>query len=154
MPSRNADVEDVLGHEREHGVIQEKSAVLFDFDWARHWSSGAAAYLGFDEAVQGIYNDTSCDLSFPGISEELATLLVARKVAAVGLDTASLDPGSCKSFIAHRILLGNGIYGIENVNANISLVPPKGSTLLVMPFKLTGGTGAPSRVIAFLPPPL
>ena len=63
---------------------------------------------------------------------------------------ASLDPGCSKDFAVHRILLGAGIYGIENVNENISLLPRTGFTLLVMPIKLVGGSGAPARVTAVL----
>lgn len=54
-------------------------------------------------------------------------------------------------FVAHRILLAAGIYGIENINSNIDLLPRTGFTLLVMPFKLAGGSGAPARVVATVP---
>lgn len=64
---------------------------------------------------------------------------------------ASLDTGNSTDFIAHRILLGAGIYGIENLNGNIDLVPSAGSTLIVMPMKLAGGSGAPARVVATIP---
>lgn len=64
---------------------------------------------------------------------------------------ASLDPGNSADFIAHRILLGAGIYGIENINGNIDLLPRSGFTLLVMPLKLAGGSGAPARVVATIP---
>jgi len=48
-------------------------------------------------------------------------------------------------------LLGAGIYGIENVNHEIELLPPTGASLQVMPLKIKGGSGAPARVLAFLP---
>lgn len=63
------------------------------------------------------------------------------------------DPGWCKSFDSHRVLLSAGIYGIENLSPALAQLPPRGATLCVMPLKLSGGTGAPSRVVAFLPPP-
>ena len=75
-----------------------------------------------------------------------------RGVAAVGLDTASLDPGACKAFTAHRVLLAAGIYGIENLT-NVAMLPAKGATVVVAPLKLAGGSGAPARVFAFVPPP-
>jgi kynurenine formamidase len=62
---------------------------------------------------------------------------------------ASLDAGYSRDFIAHQIILGAGIYGIENVNGNIDLLPTTGATLVVMPMKITGGSGAPARVVAF-----
>ena len=64
---------------------------------------------------------------------------------------ASLDPGSSKTFEAHRILLGAGIYGIENLNSNIDALPALGASLIVMPMKLEGGSGAPARVVAAIP---
>ena len=40
---------------------------------------------------------------------------------------------------------------IENLNENTNLLPIKGFTMLVMPFKITGGSGAPARVVAMIP---
>lgn len=64
---------------------------------------------------------------------------------------ASLDAGSSQDFVAHRILLGAGIYGIENLNGEVENIPLTGATLQVMPMKITGGSGAPARVFAALP---
>lgn len=64
---------------------------------------------------------------------------------------ASLDPGSSKTFETHRILLGAGIYGIENIHENIFALPPTGASLIVMPMKIQGGSGAPARVVAAIP---
>ena len=107
--------------------------------------------MGYDEKTMGKYNHQP--LNFPGIGKEAAQLFVERKIAAVGLDTASLDPGSCVDFYAHRILLGAGIYGIENLNSNIDNLPTnKSFTLVVMPLKLKGGSGSPSRIFAITKP--
>ena len=76
---------------------------------------------------------------------------VSRRVAGVGVDTASIDAGSSKDFIVHKILLSNGIYGIENINTHLGELPPRGSTLFVMPMKIGGGSGAPARVCALIP---
>jgi kynurenine formamidase len=64
---------------------------------------------------------------------------------------ASIDAGSSKDFIAHRILLGAGVYGIENLNSEIDHLPPVGTTIMVMPLKLTGGSGSPARIICLVP---
>jgi kynurenine formamidase len=90
------------------------------------------------------------NLHFPGIGREAAELLAARGVSGVGIDTASLDPGPSKDFIAHRVLNGAGIYGLENV-ANLEQVPETGATVIALPMKIAGGTGGPARVIAILP---
>jgi kynurenine formamidase len=64
---------------------------------------------------------------------------------------ASLDPGSRQDFAAHCALLGAGVYGIENINGNIDRLPATGCTLVVMPMKIAGGSGAPARVAAIIP---
>ena len=143
----------IAAHEAAHGTLPRGCIVLCDTDWAQHYPSGAARYLGHDEATQGAFDPAVHTLHFPGIAADAAQLLVARGVAAVGLDTASLDPGRCKTFDAHRTLLAAGVYGVENLSGELRRLPPRGSTVMVMPLKLTGGSGAPARVVAFLPPP-
>jgi len=85
------------------------------------------------------------------ISKEAAEFLAKqRKLDGVGIDTASLDHGPSKDFIAHQILNGANIYGLENV-ANLERLPAKGATLIALPMKIKGGTGGPVRIIAILP---
>jgi kynurenine formamidase len=140
--------DDIIQFEASYGQLNHGDIVLIRTGWHKYYSLGAKAYLGFDETTEGPYDDNSV-LSFPGISKEAANLFVERKVRAVGLDTASLDTGASRDFIAHQILLGNGIYGIENINGSIEMLPNIGATLMVMPMKVTGGSGAPARVVAF-----
>ncbi len=77
-------------------------------------------------------------------------LLVERRVAGVGIDTASMDYGQSKDFITHQALNGAGIYGLENI-ANLEKVPVKGATLIALPMKIKGGSGGPVRIVALLP---
>lgn len=141
----------ILQHEAEHGALPAGCILLCNTGWATFYAQGAKAYLGFDERTDGKYDSATSTLAFPGVTQAAAELLVQRRVAAVGLDTASLDPGWCTAFSAHRTLLSAGIYGIENLT-RLGMVPPRGATVVVMPLKLTGGSGAPCRVIAFVPP--
>jgi kynurenine formamidase len=133
---------DIRGWERMHGVIRGRTIVLFRTGWGRHWPD-RKKYLGDDKP-----GDAS-NLHFPGLSREAAELLVARKVDGVGIDTASLDYGQSKDFIAHQILNGADIYGLENV-ANLERLPAVGSTVIALPMKIKGGTGGPVRIIAIL----
>ena len=139
----------VLAHEAAHGALPRGCIVLCDTGWAAEFALGAAAYLGF--AGPGLPADASA-LDFPGIARDAAELLALRGVAAVGIDTASLDPGACRSFDAHRVLLSRGVYGIENLTGGVTTLPPRGFTVVVMPMKIAGGSGAPARVIAYVPP--
>lgn len=134
---------DIAGWERNHGRIPAGSAVLIRTGWGRFWPD-RRKYLGTDKPgdVAG--------LRFPGIGVEAAKMLVARGIRAVGIDTPSLDHGRSKDFLAHRILLAENIYGLENV-ANMEKLPATGATLIALPMKIAGGSGAPVRIVALLP---
>ncbi len=135
---------DLAAWESVHGRIPDGAIVLVRTGWGRFWPD-KKAYLGSDTP-----GDTA-NLHFPGISREAAEWLVSRrKVSGVGLDTASLDHGPSRDFVAHRVLNGAGIFGLENV-ANLDQVPESGATLIALPMKIKGGSGGPTRVIAILP---
>ncbi|MGH9799207.1 MAG: cyclase family protein [Blastocatellia bacterium] len=143
----NADyrlsAEDITIWEKAHGSIPNEAIVLVRTGWGKFWPD-KKKYLGTDAP-----GDTA-NLHFPGISREASELLVQRKIEAIGIDTASIDYGQSKDFITHQILYGANIYGLENV-ANLERLPAKGSTLIALPMKIKGGTGAPARIIALLP---
>ncbi len=134
---------DLDAWEAAHGPIPAGSIVLVHTGWGRFWPD-KKAYLGSDVPgdVMGLH--------FPGIGRDAADRLVERKVAGVGLDTASLDHGPSRDFLAHRALNGAGIYGLENV-AHLEQVPTVGATLIALPMKIKGGSGGPVRIVAILP---
>jgi kynurenine formamidase len=134
---------DLKKWEQTNGAIPAGSIALARTGWGRYWPD-KKRYLGTDRP-----GDTA-NLHFPGFSRDAALLLVERKVAGVGIDTASMDYGPSKDFIAHQVLNGAGIYGLENV-ANLEKLPVKGSTLIALPMKIKGGSGGPVRVVAVLP---
>ena len=142
-PDYRLTTEDVLDHEDHYGPIEPGAIVLIRTGWSRHYPS-SARYLGSD--VRGVAQD----LSFPGIGEDAARLLVKRRVDMVGIDTASLDHGPSTDFITHRILNGADIPGLENV-ANLHRLPARGAVVIALPMKIDGGTGGPCRIIAILP---
>ena len=138
--------EDVTKWERANGRLPDGAIVLFRTGFDKRWPD-KATYLGTAERGP----DAVAKLLFPGISEEAARFLAdQRKVSAVGLDTASLDYGQSKDFIAHRILLGANIPGFENV-ANLDRLPAKGAMVVALPIKIRGGSGGPLRIVARLP---
>lgn len=145
---KNADylltARDITNWEGRYGRLPDHSIVLIRTGWGKLWGD-RKKYLGTDVPL-----DTA-NLHFPGISREAAELLAKqRKVDAVGIDTASLDHGSSKDFVAHQLLTGSNVYGLENV-ANLDKLPPKGATVIALPMKIRGGTGSPTRIIAVLP---
>ena len=50
----------------------------------------------------------------------------------------------------HRVVLGADQWILENVGSNIKDLPPRGFFLMAMPYKLGGGSGAPTRLVALL----
>jgi kynurenine formamidase len=143
-PDALITAQDLKGWEKRHGRIPDGSIVLIRTGWGRYWSD-RKTYLGTDKPgdVAGLH--------FPGLARDAAELIVKeRKVNAMGIDTASVDAGQSKDFIVHQVLYGANIYGLENV-ANLDKLPAKGATLVALPMKIGGGTGAPVRIIALLP---
>jgi kynurenine formamidase len=146
--AKNADyrlrVEDLADWEETNGRIPDESIVLIHTGWGKYWLD-KKKYLGTD-----LPGDVE-NLHFPGISREAAEFLARqRKLDGIGIDTPSLDYGPSKDFIAHQVLNGENIYGLENV-AHLEQLPARGATLIALPMKIKGGTGGPVRIIAILP---
>ena len=92
------------------------------------------------------------NLHFPGIGAAAARLLVEdRRAALLGIDTASVDRGQSTDFIVHQVGAAVGVPNLENV-ADLSGLPPTGFLLAALPMKIAGGTGAPVRIVALIPP--
>jgi kynurenine formamidase len=134
----------VLDFEKQNGVIAKGSAVLLRTGWSRHWPN-AKAYLGDDTP-----GDAS-KLSFPSYGVEAATLLVeTRGVAALGIDTASIDYGRSTDFQVHRVAAARNVPGFENLT-NLDRLPARGAIVIALPMKIEGGSGGPLRAIALIP---
>ena len=136
---------DIEAFEAVHGPIPAGAIVLLNTNRARFYPD-RKAYMGTDERGQAAVQK----LHFPGLSVEAAALLVARKIGAVGIDTPSIDYGQSKDFAAHVELMTHNIPAFENV-ADMSGLPPTGSTIVALPMKIEGGSGGPLRIVAHLP---
>jgi len=79
-------------------------------------------------------------MHFPGFSTDAAKLLIARRVSGIGCDTLSVDYGASEDFAVHHLILGAGLYQLENL-ADLREVPEAGAFLIVAPIKLEGGSG-------------
>lgn len=136
--------QDVRDFEAEHGEISAGSIVLMRTDWSDRWPD-ALDYLGDDTP-----GDAS-KLQFPGFGAEATTILAEqRKVALLGIDTASIDYGKSQDFIAHRIGAAQGVANLENLT-NLQRLPASGAVILALPMKIEGGSGGPVRVVALVP---
>jgi len=133
---------DVLAFEAQHGRIEAGTRVLVRTDWSRRWPD-AAAYLG--------HATDASKLHFPSYGEDAARLLVEdRRVALLGIDTASIDYGPAADFPVHRIAAAADVPGLENVTG-LDALPSRGAILLALPMKIEGGSGGPTRVVALVP---
>jgi kynurenine formamidase len=136
--------DDVRTFERRYGRIEPGAIVLLHTGWSRYWPN-AEAYLGDDTP-----GDAS-RLQFPSYGEDAARLLVEeRKVAILGVDTASTDFGKSTDFLVHRIAAARNVSNLENLT-NLEMLPPTGALVLALPMKIEGGSGGPVRVVALIP---
>jgi len=135
-------VADIEVFEKEHGTIEPDTIVMVRTGWSSRWPD-AKTYLGSD-----IPKDTQ-HLHFPGISPEAGELLVARKAAVVGIDTASIDHGPSRDFRTHQVFAAAQIVGLENVN-KLDALPPTGAIVFALPMKIGGGSGGPCRIVALV----
>ena len=140
-PDYRLTAEDVRVWEQDHGAIPARAIVLLHTGWSDRWPD-ALAYLGDDTS-----GDAS-NLHFPGYGVEAARLLVERRqVAALGVDTASIDYGPSVDFMVHQIAAASNVVALENVT-NLAEVPTVGAWIVALPMKIADGSGGPVRVIA------
>jgi kynurenine formamidase len=137
-------VEELKAWEARHGRIAEGTIVLLRTGWSARWPD-KKRYLGDDTP-----GDAS-RLHFPSYGPDAVRILVTeRKVAALGVDTASIDPGSAKDFPVHQIVAAANVPGFENL-AGLDVLPPTGAWVVALPMKIANGSGGPLRAIALVP---
>ena len=77
-----------------------------------------------------------------------------RPISGFGVETVGIDAGAAGGFDPpfplHNLLLGAGRLGLTQL-ASLDKLPITGALIVVSPLKLVGGTGSPSRVLAFVP---
>jgi kynurenine formamidase len=136
---------DLRAFEARQGRIPEGAIVLLRTGFGERWPD-RAAYLGTAERGAAAV----AQLRFPGLDAATAGWLAQeRRIDAVGIDTASIDPGRSTLFEAHRELAGRNVPILENV-ANLEQLPASGFTVVALPMKIGGGSGGPLRIVAIL----
>lgn len=129
-PNSKIHVEDLAPHTER---IQPGVRLLLRTDWYRH-------------AEMEDYRP-----EMPRISAELATWLVERRVALLGVETpsvASLRMGiGAEITEVHQILLNGGVVIVEAL-ANLDQLQRDTIHLTVLPLKIRGCDGSPVRAVA------
>lgn len=143
-PDYRLSAEDVAAWEATHGPVPAGALVLLRTGWGERWPD-RLRYFGDDTP-----GDAS-NLHFPSYGEDAARILVEeRGVAALGVDTASIDHGPSTDFIVHQIAAAADVAGLENV-AHLDQLPATGAWVLALPMKIAGGSGGPVRIVALVP---
>jgi kynurenine formamidase len=143
-PDYRLTADDVREWEARHGQIQPGTIVMLRTGWPRYYPN-RKVYFGDDTP------GATDNLHFPSYAEDAARLLVEeRQVAALGVDTASIDYGQSKDFLVHRIAAAKNVPGLENL-ANLEELPETGLWVIALPMKIANGSGGPLRVVAVVP---
>ena len=137
-------VQDLATWEVVFGRIPRDAIVLLRTGFGQFWPD-AVKYLGTArKGAEGV-----AELHFPGLHPTAAQWLVNRGVAAVGIDTASIDYGQSRFFDSHRVLAEHQIPVLENV-ARLERLPQSGAWIVALPMKIKGGSGGPVRIAALV----
>ena len=129
-------LEDVQDFEIEYGAIQPNQLILIHTGWSKYW--------GQPDKYRNV--NANGQRQFPGVSVEVANYLVSKSIVGIGIDTLSPDGGHI-GFPVHKILLGAGLYILENL-CQLDKLPPVGTKIIALPMKIKNGSEAPTRVIA------
>jgi kynurenine formamidase len=137
-PDAVVELRDLHRFESRHGRVPRRAAVCMYSGWEKRVDDpDAFKNVGAD----GKYH-------FPGFGIEATEWLLGnRDIAAIGVDTMSLDHGSSTTFDVHLALLGADKYGLENL-ANLKRIPPRGARAFVGLIPWEEGSGGPCRVVA------
>lgn len=120
---------------REHAAeIAEADFVLLCTGWDRYWAT--AEYFG----------------RFPVLSLKAAEWLAGAGPRGVGVDAISVDPVDSFELPVHRVLLGAGLIGIENLTGLEALVG-RHVEFWCLPLPTKGADGSPVRAVAGVGPP-
>ncbi|MCB0838390.1 MAG: cyclase family protein [Bacteroidetes bacterium] len=138
--------EDFIAWEAHNEMIPDGVILLIRTGYGQYWPD-RKQYLGTDKMGP----EAIPELHFPGLHPDGATWLsTERNIKAVGLDTPSIDYGQSTMFESHQILFKNNIPAFENV-ANLDQLHKVGSWVFALPMKIGGGSGAPVRIIGWVP---
>jgi kynurenine formamidase len=143
-PDYLASVDDIRAFEDQYGSIPKGAWVFLRTGWDRY-AADAKRFLNVGDDGNS---------HTPGFAPETPAFLVGeRQVIGVGVETVGTDagqaPGLDPPFPAHYYLHGGGRFGLTQL-ANVDKLPPRGSVLLVLPLKITGGSGSPVRPVALV----
>lgn len=132
-PGETVSPRDIIQYERVHGSLSSGDVVLFCFGFGARWGVGKAG--------------RRYTAAWPGVSVDVAEILVKRNVKAVGTDAISIDVSGDSESPAHHVLLGAEILVYENL-ADLDKVVDHRFQFYGVPLRIGEGTGSPVRAWA------
>jgi kynurenine formamidase len=90
----------------------------------------------------------------PGVAPECARFLAEETpLVGIGVETVGTDAGAAGQFEpqypCHWYFHGANKYGLTQLQ-HLDALPPQGALLVTAPLPITGGSGSPARVLAFV----
>ncbi len=137
------EVDHVRAWEAEHGPLPDGGWLLYRTGWDAR-SADQDSFINADET--GPHT--------PGISVECARWLAEEApILGLGTETVGTDAGAAHSFDpafpCHSFLLGNGKYGLTQLQ-RLAELPPTGAVVIAGPLPIVSGSGSPARVLALV----
>ena len=137
------EVGDISAWEKDHAPLPDGGWLLYRTGWDAR-SDSQERFTNADET--GPHT--------PGMSPECARWVAEESpVIGAGVETVGTDAGAAHSFDpafpCHSFLMGNGKYGLTQLQ-NLASLPPTGAVLVVGPLPIVTGSGAPARAVALV----
>ena len=85
---------------------------------------------------------------FPGLADDTVDFLIEHHPRVIGIDTLGIDPYNHTDFRVHKALLSKNMVFIEDLANLDKLETGKEYTIIALPLKIYGGSGAMARVVA------
>ncbi|MDR4471972.1 MAG: cyclase family protein [Nitrospira sp.] len=129
--------------EAQYGTIPNGAVVMMLTGWERSGSIGS----GISAARQA---RCARNAAFPGFSgKQRRGSWWLNGISGIGIDTPSIDYGPSQDSAVHRIVTAPPVRTGKRCAAWMSSA--FGATLIALPMKIAGGSGAPVRILGILP---
>lgn len=150
------DLSDLYGPKKKNGAPiarEDLEEALRNQELKLNPGDGIVIYTGWMDLFQS--DPVRYFRSYCTLGVEATEWLVQKRVRVIGLDVSDIDlPSAYESApfspVNHRLVLGAGIYVIENVGGELPNIVGKRVLLIPAPFRLGGeyASGAPIRLLA------
>jgi kynurenine formamidase len=137
-------IDDVKDFEEQRGPLPREGWLLYRTGWDAR-AHEQEAFLNADDT--GPHT--------PGVDVDCAKWLAeGTPLRGIGVETVGTDAGKAHSFEpafpCHAFMLGANKYGLTQL-ANLAMLPPTGTVLVVAPLRIVRGSGSPCRALALVP---